>query len=666
MKKNTRKRTSEPRASKSSENAAAVSEKNITEDSANANSAAVTESSEKRNDEAAAPQEDGKKKSEKEGINKGINKGNLMTSAFYGIAVLLSALLAFWIRIIPRDHVFMEDGFIRFMENDPWYHWRNTDFLLHNFPHFLWFDPATTYPFGTLQEFAPLYDYILVIVIKTLQLITGNTTEAFAMTVAAYWPAVLAGFCVVAVYFVAKTLFNSRNVGLLAAFLLAIAPGQFLGRSLIGFNDHHVAEVLFSSLVILYLVMALLKLRDKKFTYDDIFKGNFSAAKPFMPYAILAGIMMAAYTLVWEGALLFGMIIGVYVIIQMVINHLRGESTAPIAVIGITVFLVDLLLILPVPHIGIYKNLHIAALIGGMIVIFFLAALSYVLEKKDMNKLYYPGILAGLAIGVAVIGSLISSTVRGLIWTVIAFFSRTGGGLTIGEATPFFGDGVHPYIFIALIGILLVLLVLAATSYVKSTRTKLLMLVAWTAILFILILASGGGLRLFNTFSVMGFIWIFALPIIAYIATKDNHKDKILLVIWVAVLLWAMVQQNRFSYYFVVPAVILTSWLFMEVMRLAQANQAWEIIKKDYLSKEGRSKKAAADVPDTSTKQEKAKTRRESSKVKANTDNGKEKIVIAALVLVVGLGILVVPTYQLTSEQVHWVSGPNEAWIEAS
>ena len=190
-------------------------------------------------------------------------KGTLMKSAAYAIGVLICAVLAFWIRIRPRSDVFREDGFIRFGENDPWYHWHNIDYLLHNYPHFQWFDTYTTYPYGTSQAFAPLYDFILATVIKILNIFGVATTTDGAMTVAAYWPCVLAAFCIVAMYFVAKTIFKSRNIGLLSAFLLAVAPGQFLSRSTIGFNDHHVAEVLFSTIVIIFLAKALIAATDK-------------------------------------------------------------------------------------------------------------------------------------------------------------------------------------------------------------------------------------------------------------------------------------------------------------------------------------------------------------------------------------------------------------------
>lgn len=613
-------------------------------------------------------------KSEKKGLfdkSRYEDKNSLLSSALYGIAVLISALLAFYIRILPRAGVFLESGFIRLGENDPWYHWRNVNYLLHNYPDTLSFDPATTYPYGTSQAFAPLYDLIAATVIKILQIFTGNGTEEFAMTIFAYWPCVLAGMCVIAVYFAAKKIFDSRPIGLFSAFMLAIAPGQFLSRSIIGFSDHHVAEVLFSTIVIFFLVVTLLKAKGKVVTFEELSKGKLADFKPLLPYAVLTGIAMAAYTLVWEGALLFAFIIGVFITIQMVINHLRGEGTAFIAVTGILVFVIDLLIVVITPQIGEYKTLHILALSAGIIAMVFMAVLSYALDKKRLNKIYYPATLAGLAVVGAVAGSLISETIQNALLGVVGFFTRTGGALTIGEASPFFTNSysqtvVSPLVFTILIAAFAVIIPLLATKYVRKDSYKAGILVVWTLAFLLVLFASGAALKLYASFSVMGYLWIIALPLLTYKAVKDNSMEKILLVIWTIVILWALVQQNRFSYYFIVPAIILSGWLVRELAMAVKADEAWALFKKNYLSG-GTTQTKDQPVAVYSSKQEAAKSRRESSKVKpVQKDNGKEKIAVAAVVLVIALGVILVPTYALTTQYTHSTGGPNDAWIDAS
>jgi len=51
---------------------------------------------------------------------------------------------------------------VTFRGNDPWYHFRQTNYLLDHFPSTMPFDPMTNYPQGTLAEqFGTLYDQIV-------------------------------------------------------------------------------------------------------------------------------------------------------------------------------------------------------------------------------------------------------------------------------------------------------------------------------------------------------------------------------------------------------------------------------------------------------------------------------------------------------------------------
>ena len=567
------------------------------------------------------------------------DKKGLLTSLFYGIAVLLSAVIAYYIRTIPKDNVFMSNGFIRLDENDPWYHWNNVNYLLHNFPNVKWFDPATTYPYGTSQAFAPLYDIVIATVIKILQAITGNTSTEFAMTIFAYWPCVFAGFCVIALYFAAKKIFNSRPIGLFSAFLLAIAPGQFLHRSIIGFSDHHVAEVFFSTIVIYFLVLTLLKAKKRVVSNDEIFKGKLSGFKSLLPYAVLTGLAMATYTLVWEGALLFAFVIGVFITVQLIINHLKGEETAFYAVIGILIFAVDLLIIVAIPQIGEYKILHIIALSAGIAAMAAMAVLAYVMDKKSLDKVYFPASMIGVGAIAIVVGSFVSTTIKNVFLSVAGFFTRTGGALTIGEASPFFNP-ITPEVFIVFLAIYIFLIIALATSYIKENATKKALLIGWTALFAIVVLV--GGERIYSTFAYMGYLWLFALPMLTYSAIRNNNKEKMLFVIWTVVLVWAMAQQNRFSYYFVVPVVIMTSYLFMELAKAVKLDEAWDYIKKSLTGKK--------DEP--------------TSKYSRNDDKAL-KALAAVAILVIAATVIVYPTYDKMTDYTQSSGGINDAWLDA-
>lgn len=562
-----------------------------------------------------------------------LNKDSLIKGIPYAIGVLICAVLAFRIRIRPRDGVFGREGFIRFSENDPWYHWNNLDYLLHNYPHFEWFDPFTTYPYGTSQAFAPLHDFILATLIKFLNLFGIATTTDGAMTIAAYWPCVLAAFCVIAVYFVAKTIFDSRNVGLVSAFLLAVAPGQFLSRSIVGFNDHHVAEVLFSTIVMIFLAKALIASFEKEIRLEDLKAKNFGALKPVLPFAALAGIALALYTLVWEGALLFGFIIGAYVTLQMIVNHLRGKESFLIAITGVVIFAIDLIIVLVTPQIGEYKTLHLIALTMGIVGFTVMSVISsLLLQKKNLTKWAFPGALIALGIIAVVAGSLISTEVYNAVVGVFSFFTRSGGATTIGEAHPFFSSG----------------------NYITTILT---------------------------TFAILAFVAFFAFFPVAYKAFKENRQERILFVVWTLIILWAMLQQTRFSYYFIVNVAILCGWAVFAAADAAGLKELMPAIERARTEKKSDAVSAPKEEEKDAGKQKSkdsvsakaaAKEKRRAdasvpgSMKKGLTGAGVAVIFVLALVFV-GLPISggYYCTYTLTQLYTQDSGGANDEWVDA-
>ncbi|MDM7919743.1 MAG: STT3 domain-containing protein, partial [Methanosarcina sp.] len=165
-------------------------------------------------------------------------KSKIKSSLPYTLAVAIIGFVSLWIRMRPYDYVFLSNGFVRFTSNDPWYHMRTLNVLLKNYPHRMFFNPMTNYPNGSYIHFGPLYDQMMAI--TSLILGMGNPGQHLVDTVGACFPAVLGALTVIPVYYIGKYL-GGRKTGILAAILIAFAPGQFLQRSLLGFTDHHVA-----------------------------------------------------------------------------------------------------------------------------------------------------------------------------------------------------------------------------------------------------------------------------------------------------------------------------------------------------------------------------------------------------------------------------------------
>lgn len=516
-----------------------------------------------------------------------VSKRDLKGSIPYALGILISCLVAFYIRTIPKAQVFIAENFVRLSENDPWYHLRNVESMLHNFPHMLWFDAYTTYPHGTTQVFAPLFDMSLGLLLWILGL--GNPSQELIYTVSAYYPAFIAALVVIPTYFVTKWIFD-RRAGLLAAVLIALAPGQILSRSIIGFNDHHIAEVLFSTMTAAFLVMAVKVAREHPITFSNMKETPYETIRPALPYFILTGVSMGAYTLTWKGALFFSLIIGLYITIQHVVDHMHGRTTDYLAVGGVIIFAVTLIMVLMAPEIGGTKAMHEKGLLAGILAFPLLTVLSTEMQKRKLNSKIYPlTILAGV-VAVILASKIVSPSVYTMLIGVFGYFKRTGGGLTIGEAAPLdLFDGSFYYYF-----------------------------------------------------AVMGFVSILALAILTYEATKKkNTQEKTLLIVWTLMVLWAMLQQNRFSYYYAVNAAILSAYLGIKFLDLA----GWKDLKLSTLMSKDKAKQ------------------KYSGKTKEITTHKLKPIHIISLVIVIV--VLVLPNYSLATQQAQYAGGPNSYWLEA-
>jgi dolichyl-diphosphooligosaccharide--protein glycosyltransferase len=510
---------------------------------------------------------------EKEGLFMGI-KDRLP----YAILIIFTSLMAFLIRIRPNESVFL-NGFVRFGGNDPWYHLRNVESIIHNYPNMLWFDAYTNYPHGTRQVFAPLFDMALGTLIWILGL--GNPDQELIHTVCAYYPAVLGSLVVIPTYFAAKHLFGKRT-GMLAAFLIAIAPGQLMSRSILGFNDHHIAETLLTTFVAMFLIITLQKAKEHELTYASI-KQDTSILKRILPYLIASGFALGAYTLAWNGAVFFSFVIGVYITLQHISDHLHGRSTEYLTIIGFPVFLITMIMILLVEDIGGTRAITLKGLIAGLVAIPFLTLLSNWIKTKKLNPNYYPASIALLFISFIFMAKYLSSSAYELITRIFSYFTQSGGGLTVAEASP-----------------------------LLSMSGQFSLAPLW------------------YNFGAMGYISFIALAILIYKTfTQKNTPEKTFLLVWSLMIIWAMMQQNRFAYYYSVNAAILSAWIGIKVLDLT----GWQNLIDSIRSKTFTAKNLKL-----------------------------MHILGAAFILL----ILIYPSCSLAMEQTRGTGGPNGYWIEAT
>ncbi|MDH4269312.1 MAG: glycosyltransferase family 39 protein, partial [Dehalococcoidia bacterium] len=262
------------------------------------------------------------------------------------VGVILAALcgISLYIRIaLPHDQIFV-NGSVWFRETDAYYYMRNIETLVHNFPHYNSFDPYMLFPGGAGALARPFFAWLVAGIIL---LVKGAASSLHSMeVVAAYMPAILGTLVLFPVYFIGKELFN-RWAGVIAAALVVVLPGEFLHRSLLGFTDHHVAEVLFSTVSMLFLIMAIKRAREREISFSHVLTRDWSTITKPLVYTLLAGVFLGLYLLSWSGGLMFIFIVFIYLVIQFIVDHLRRKSTDYLCIVGTPLFIIALLMLLP-------------------------------------------------------------------------------------------------------------------------------------------------------------------------------------------------------------------------------------------------------------------------------------------------------------------------------
>ncbi|MDF2955868.1 MAG: Asparagine N-glycosylation enzyme [Candidatus Alkanophagales archaeon MCA70_species_2] len=489
--------------------------------------------------------------------------GEGKASLFAAVLVSAAFALALWIRVaLPYESVFTPE-FVRFGGNDPWYNMRLVESTLEHFPHRIIFDAFTFYPHGSYVPFALLFDWLLSFIIWLLGF--GNPYATLGQhgieTIAAFYPAVLGALTVLPVYFIAREVFGNRLAGVLSAFLVAAIPGQFLTRSILGFTDHHVMETLFSTIFMLYFILALRAAKAEGVNFESLcesFQGGFRSATSFgsrllfglkttwrrfrktWTHTALSGIWLGLYILGWRGGLLFVFVAFVCLIVLHVAEHLRSGSAEYLGVVGVPTFLIAAIIISPFLHPGCLTGFHVYSPLIGAVGTLLMSGVSVGLRRREFDVLAYPLALGAIAIvGIVALNVAAPSLYKQIVGG-FNIFSPRGGALTIAE--------VHP-------------------THLRNP---------YTGKIYDFQNVWAGG-EVWQWFLTTFFVALFGMGIIGYEASRkflkrDFPLGELTLLTWSLIMLYAMFGQNRFAAYYAVNAAILcggfSAWLVGVVSKL--------------------------------------------------------------------------------------------------
>src|SRR5512136_598763 len=347
-------------------------------------------------------------------------------------ALVLIGILCLWIRLNPLSHLQTlagGDPLNLSASDDPLYNFRQVELIIRHFPAYPWFDPMTLYPFGQVIYWGPLFPAIAAAVCMIL----GMTTRPDIIFVSQLIPPVMAVAMVPLMFLVGRKMAGWRT-GLFAALFIAIVPGQYLQRSLYGYFDHHIAEVLFSTLFCLGYITYLVYTKK-----NPVDLKNLETLK--IP-ALIALLTAAAYLLglfTMPTMILFALIVAAFTVVQYVWDFFRNRSSDYLLLANAIIFGIAILgmLAFGIKHPGLvlsrYTVGHIYAYLMVILATGFLAGHARIMKGRPWYQ--YLLSLAGIALVVVAFLALALPDIYSiLIASLFSFFGTYATTLTVQEA----------------------------------------------------------------------------------------------------------------------------------------------------------------------------------------------------------------------------------------
>ena len=435
------------------------------------------------------------------------NKGYSRKWLWVVLVLLILISISAYIRIsVPYDDVIPHDR-VRFPSPDAYQHMRIADYVYDNWPDTIEWDNQLSYPDGQKPALRSMNGWLIATIAKFSRIPLD--------IVGAFWPAILGILLIIPVFIISTVIFN-RWAGLAGAGLVSTIPGEIMGRTSLGFSDHHALEVFLAITFIMFFILAVK--RNKWYMFGS-------------------GAFLGLYMINWEGAPILVATIVMFTLAQTLVNHFRNIKDFKVAEICGHIILIGTAI-----YSGVYSNdlMYIVLFLIGVVACYVVGVLAYLLRSK--KTYYYPLAIvlitfAGFGIAIAVIPDIINKAIYYTGFLTGTYFTHDAGyGQTISEIQPLF----HPYgkwtfeVVWAYFGFAFFFAVAGVILLIKRYRNEpeILLLIIWTIAMFtITVLQRRFGYYLaINVSIVAGYICYLLAMRFAQMRKKQLNKFKLVVI----------------------------------------------------------------------------------------------------------------------------------------
>ena len=403
-------------------------------------------------------------------------------------------LVAFLARTVGMLTAVFVDGAVNYQDSDAWYHMRLIENLVRNYPYRAGLDPYLAADAPTVAV-PLLFDLVVGGIAWVIGL--GAPSLRTIELIGALAPPVLGALATLPVYAIARRLFDARTA-LLAAGLLAIAPGQLLARSVLGFTDHHVAEAFLTAVTIATGMSAL----------------EAETPRGRLARAALTGVALSAYLLAWSGGAMLVFVLCAWGVVQYVLDDLHRVADDRVLPVLLPAFAIAAVTLLTLQDPNLWRfAIQMTAVVAGLVVITALAGGRWALRALSAPRGALPAAAVLVAVGGAFLFSVVARDLTQRILDDLQRFRPGITGFTVSEVRP-------------------LLLMSGSLSFMVPV----------------------------GVFGTAFYVALPALGWLLWQAGRTARPALVLLVTWSAAMYLATLGQNRFGYYLNLNLALLTGW----------------------------------------------------------------------------------------------------------